>query len=248
MPNPLTKVKADAKITFSYGAPAKNPELCAQVLMVLSAWGKLDTEMGVVFASFLNTQAEIGVAIYNQLTNLNTQDAAMRAAASLVLDKNKMDLFLALMKIAKGPRDQRNQIAHGVWGYSEDLPDALLLLNPKIALKFRGQIVAASEFLKSLGPKPMPDGMLSRIIGSPRIAEDVWVYRQTDFDEVHKQLVEAIDLWSDFARFIWGAGSVLDQNNDRVEEARRRLFGQTAIRETIDRSRAKRGESPLPPL
>lgn len=219
----------------------KNPELSGRVLMVLSAWGKLDTEMGVVFASFLNTQAEIGVAIYNQLTNQNTQDGAMRSAASLVLDRHQLDLFLALMKVAKGPRDQRNEMAHGIWGFSEDLPDALLLLNPKIALKLRGQVVAASEFLKSLGPgAAVTDGMLTRITNSPRIGEDIWVYRQPDLDAIHKQIAEAIDLWSDFARFIWDAL--------RADTARRRLFTHATIRATIDQTRAGRGEPPLPPL
>jgi len=60
MPNRLFNVNPNARSTFEVGAPLKNPEMAARVLMVLSAWGKLDTEMGVVFASFMNTQADLG--------------------------------------------------------------------------------------------------------------------------------------------------------------------------------------------
>ena len=212
--------------------------------MVLTAWGKLDTEMGVVFGSFLNTQAHIGVAVYNQLTNLNTQEAALRAVAKLVLDKDQMDLFLALLKLARGPRDQRNEMAHGVWGFSEDVPDALVLFSPKAALKVRGEVVSVSEQIKmhKNHGTPLPPTLFDRLLVAGAMDDDMWVYRLPDLEEIHKQVEEAGETWRDFARFIWV------ETHDLAEEARLRLFGHSAIRQAIDRFRADRGEPPLPPL
>jgi hypothetical protein len=107
----------------------------------------------------------------------------------------------------------------------------------------RGQMVSATEHIKQYlaNGKPIPN-VLSNLIAATDIAANIWVYRQPDLEETHRQVVEATDLWEDFARYLWA------EEQPRVEEARHRLFGHAAIRSVIDQSRADGGEPPLPPI
>jgi hypothetical protein len=244
MPNPLRKVvpKGTPESDFHPGAIEKNPKMAARVLSVLSAWAKLDAEMGIVFARFLGTQSHIGAAIYNQFSNLNTQDNAMRAAAELVLNRDQLDVFYALRKASKSPRDQRNEIAHGIWGYCKEVPDGLVLWSPKESLRLRGDMSAIVEQIRmhrDFGV-PFPQRLADKFVSGVDVAELIMVYREPDIAALEKQIRAAEDLWSDFAKFIW-----LSSQTER-DEARRRLLAHTAIRKAVDEARSLRGEPPLP--
>jgi hypothetical protein len=239
MPNRLSNVKAGAQSSFADDAPSKNPEMAAKILMVLSAWAKLDAEMGLVFARFLHTEAHIGVAIYNTLGGLHAQDAAMKTAAAQVLTEEEMDLLMALLRLAKGPRNNRNEIAHGVWGYSNDVPDALLLLSPKDSNKLRGDMAAVWEQFKK-DPQKVGPALLRRI--REPVSKDIWVYRPADTDELQRKATEAYGLWDTFTHFFWPNSSA------EGDVAHRQLLAHRAIRQVIDQRRADRGEPPLSPL
>jgi hypothetical protein len=102
---------------------------------VVNASALLDVQLGWALAKLLGAGAEAGSAMYLALTSTSAQKAALLAAAKAVLDSEDLALFNALMELVKRVKDRRNTIVHGTWGWSAQVPDALILIPGREAIK-----------------------------------------------------------------------------------------------------------------
>ena len=59
------------------------------------------------------------------------QMGALEAAAKAALSPNDFDVFCAAIRMTDSVQTPRNHLAHWIWGTCEQLPDALLLADPK---------------------------------------------------------------------------------------------------------------------
>lgn len=236
MPNPLSKVKPIKSMKFDNTALTLRPVLAINIGNTLAEWARLDAVIGSVFTRLMDAE-EKGPAIYGALISGNAQEQALDAVANLMLDKDHLDLFNAIKSITKRPRDQRNNLAHGSWGYSDEIPDALLWVSPKELVRLNQR---TDSYAQNIGLGSQPD--------FPQIDRDqVLVYREPDFALIRQQIREAHVAWQDFStinKLGWQRGL----HPKQAEEARLRLFGHSAIRAHIERARQNRGEPPLPPL
>jgi hypothetical protein len=126
MPQPLSRVK---KITTRSGGPAmilQRPELAALVAAVLTSWSHTEAAFGRFLAICLHTDSSAGVAMYLSLSGAEARRSALSAAAHKTLPPDKIELFELVTKAIRPVRDRRNDFAHGLWSYSDELPDALL--------------------------------------------------------------------------------------------------------------------------
>lgn len=64
--------------------------------------------------------------MYLRLNNAEARRSVLDAAASTTLSTDDYTLFALTMKAIKPIRDRRNDFAHGFWGITAELPDALL--------------------------------------------------------------------------------------------------------------------------
>lgn len=237
MPNPLSEVRSDATaFNFDLNAAEQRPELCAQIVQTIADWARLDAVVGTVFSRLMGAESEKGAAIYGALISVNSQDAALDALAQMMLNQDGLDIFLAIKSISKSPRDQRNQMAHGIWGYCDELPDAILLLPPKAMTKFVERVDDYYDFVRE-GGKPVrgPEPDLSQI----------FVYRAADFKFVRKQIADATNSWHLFRIMALASWSLPEGLTSA--EARRRLLAIPEIRAKVDKARLNRQEPPLPP-
>jgi hypothetical protein len=65
---------------------------------------------------------------------LNTRapkNAAITAVAKTTLSSWQFEIFEVIANSSKSAQRKRDKLAHWVWGYSNDLPDALLLIDPQ---------------------------------------------------------------------------------------------------------------------
>jgi len=242
MPHKLSNVKANAQASFSLGEPEKNPEMAARILNVMSSFGRLDGEIGLVFARLLDTQAHLGIAIYNQLVSTHLQDAALKAVAPFVLEEHQLDLLMGLVDLGRGHKDIRNDIAHGIWGYSQDLPKALLLINPKTANQLRGIMATVWERQK-VAPASIAtiEPVLMKTLQRP-IQEDIWVFREKDTNNLAAEVQAVYELWDSFAHYRW------PNDQQSGDEAHRRLLAHSTLRSTVNDRRRGREQAELPPL
>jgi hypothetical protein len=75
----------------------------------------------------------LSASIYVGLETQSAKTNAITVAAdSLLIERpDELRALKALIKIAKTHQKSRNKLAHWVWGYSVQLPTALLLMDPK---------------------------------------------------------------------------------------------------------------------
>jgi hypothetical protein len=60
------------------------------------------------------------------------QMSSLAAAAKAALPPDQFEIFAAIMSAVDRVQNERNRLAHWVWGTCPELPDRLLLANPEI--------------------------------------------------------------------------------------------------------------------
>ncbi|MFW6027974.1 MAG: hypothetical protein ACOC9Q_00400 [bacterium] len=103
-------------------------------------------------------------AVFLSLENASAKKAAITALVDRKLtDEGHKRLFHAISKVVDRRYKERNRLAHWVWGYSQQLPDCLLLADPKSLAMAEAQ--SPDELQKSL-------------------SEHIFVYRESDFAQI----------------------------------------------------------------
>jgi hypothetical protein len=125
MPNPLSSVKPNANLSGVVVGPAalmSRPDLFIWIADIIAAWPHLEMQLGRLLAKLLGTQAHIGLAIYSELTGAGTQNIVLTQAAKASLADDDFHVFDLLRKRVKSVKKRRVPIAHGIWGYSTEVP------------------------------------------------------------------------------------------------------------------------------
>lgn len=126
---------------------SKRPTLAAKVAETIGIWAAIDSEILSIATAILDTDYIAVSAMLGALTSSEVKAAALLAAASEVLCANDLALFKKVREITKASRNRRNEFAHHIWIYSDDLPDALLLVDPKYISSFSARRKRAFEDL-----------------------------------------------------------------------------------------------------
>ncbi|MGR9204171.1 hypothetical protein ACU8OG_09550 [Rhizobium leguminosarum] len=129
MPKPLAEFEAN----YSFGSlPGdiieKRPEACLQAAGVLAAWATLDSNFLGLFVSLFDEPAP-AAAVYTGLSS-HAQQKALKAAAKMKMSTEELSVLRAIQKSQDELSSTRNKLAHWPWGYSGQLDDALLLVDP----------------------------------------------------------------------------------------------------------------------
>lgn len=135
MPQPVSKVlksppPTGVSISTQPGNAAMQPELAVLVAQAISIWSLVECTMGQILVDILGAKALPAVAMYSSLFSSSAQVAALKAAASVELNKEHDELLQAILKMYSSDVKQRNKFAHWVWAYSEQLPHHLILIDP----------------------------------------------------------------------------------------------------------------------
>jgi hypothetical protein len=120
------------------------------------------------------------MAIYLELIGVRTRIVALDAAAKNTLSAEHYELFAAIISLTKSAAKQRDKLAHWKWELSDDLPDALLLTDPRVVLP---------EYTRILS-KGISYWMENKKNWIPRIdPSNIFVYKETDFIELDSEIV-----------------------------------------------------------
>ena len=108
---------------------------------------------------------------------------ALKAAAlhSLTGKTEDVDMFKLVMEAVKPAANKRHAMAHGLWGHSDELPDALLWISPE-------DHVSHAEAFRLYASKVMTDPNVERV---PFLAPAIQVYRQGDLERDRDEVREA---------------------------------------------------------
>jgi hypothetical protein len=127
MPTPISTVNDRAAIHLSANTMVMWPELAKYPMLVITEWSYIDHYLGTLLADMMHAGIPEALAIYQSIWSPDGRRKALTNVAETALAADGFSLFRAVMHGLTPSRDDRHRFAHHLWGYSPDLPDALLL-------------------------------------------------------------------------------------------------------------------------
>jgi hypothetical protein len=109
-------------------------------MTAIAKWADIDKTLAELLLLMLGSpDLEVGMSMFQALNSGEAKRAALLAAAAEALKDRADDhnLFRAVLHTTSSSRDRRNEFAHHLWGTAKELPDALLLVDPRAAIKQR---------------------------------------------------------------------------------------------------------------
>lgn len=174
-PQPLSRVRSRVKVLCTPDAISLRPKLSPLVAEVIARWADIEVNVGSILTFLLHTEASPVMAMLEAIRSSSAQFDMIRAAADAKLIDPELETFQAVLKMAGSAANKRHEIAHHVWAYCEELPDALLLVEPSA---YHDIFVAVQDIMRN------PN---SRHADDPRLEPDnqrTRVYRENDFLEI----------------------------------------------------------------
>lgn len=215
--NPISRVRPKAVIAFNdiTKAMTSRPQLAVKIAECIAEYAEVEFTLGSTLGALLKSEAKTGLAMFVRANSRTAQKAMVSLAAEEVLEPDHLEIFSIIMRVAVNPAmEGRDKLAHWCWGYSPDLPKALLLMDPAHKTKD-----LASYFL-------MPEEPI-------KINRDaIFVVTETDLAGTFKKISEARRLLNRFISSIW------HRNSDAtLAQLRRSLADEPLIRAELHRMR-----------
>jgi len=107
----------------------ERPDLALLVVNAIASWSNVESFHLNFFMKLLGGPGEKAADIYLALEARSARSAAIHAAAQS-LPKSHKNLLRAVLAISSSRRKIRDKMAHGIWGISSNISDALLLASP----------------------------------------------------------------------------------------------------------------------
>jgi len=140
VPQPINLAAPNA--TIKIGSPgdrhlARHPDLAVLAIEAVASWSKVESFLLQLFVQLFGGNNTLAAEVFLSLQGQAAKSAAIRAAANSVLKERQQELRVlnAILAISKTNEKARNKLAHWTWGDSPDLPNALLLVDPRVFIQ-----------------------------------------------------------------------------------------------------------------
>jgi hypothetical protein len=135
MPNPISRVNPNASILLGnvgMGSPLKhNPELALCAMDVVRTWSDVESFRLKFYMEVLGRNNEHAKAAFLALDSDSAKNQSIRAVAERALSSELLQVFSAVQLLSKRVQKTRNRICHWTWGFSPQIKDGFLLVDPK---------------------------------------------------------------------------------------------------------------------
>lgn len=214
MPQPLSKVRPNCEIDISTGAINRRPDFAFPILRVIAFWSSIDGSLAMILSRMLKTDIATGTAMYEALSGGEAKRQVLLAAADQALAEWANVLLRAVLSASKASRNQRNDFAHHIWAVAEELPDAILLMNPSVVIRHNISHRQVHDVDGATVIKPEPFDY-----------SKIMVYRGADFERAVKEAanteLDFIYLYDAISRHPalgYGAGRRLLLSRPRIQQ------------------------------
>lgn len=168
---------------FSLGSTAhfdKHPDIAILATKVVAAAATVDGAFARMFVQLLHAEPRAAASMYLSVQADTTREAMLTAAAEAVLTTDEKELFIALRAVARSSLKLRHKVAHWVWGWSPDVPDALLICDPKEYVPLKA---AHLEFDREFNAAKSNDEVITLLGNVPKLSRDkIFVVRAADLE------------------------------------------------------------------
>lgn len=122
-----------APMLMNEALPAKRPVHLLAGMSVIAEYSSVEALVSVLLATLAGGDNEPVAAIYSVLRQGQIQAKALDAVSRVTLEKDDQQLLRDLMKVLRGASDARDKLAHRLWFYDDQLPEAVVLTDPALA-------------------------------------------------------------------------------------------------------------------
>ena len=92
---------------------------------ITTFWPDVVQQLGLLLGVMLGVNSEAAVALFATLRNARARREGLEAVAELNLDPEYHELFEAILTIVGAAEKERDHLAHGCYGMSEDIQDGI---------------------------------------------------------------------------------------------------------------------------
>ena len=133
---PLSRVKPNAMVAFNNpDTMSVRPQIAIIIAQCIADWSEAEHQLGMLLSFLLETDAGSIAAMYAAIDNRAAQLRMVEAAATHKLAPPHAEVLQAIiLDVARPAMKQRDRFAHWGWGYSPDLEEALLIIDPQTNL------------------------------------------------------------------------------------------------------------------
>src|ERR1700724_3338471 len=125
-----------AKYDIGTRSIGTRPDLEKIIGHCLMAWPHIEAEMALVLGQLLGAQRDAALAVFQSLRRSSAQRDAISEASKASLSEADQELLSAVLSVHKSIEAERNALAHGHFGTSTALPDALIWMNTNDFVSF----------------------------------------------------------------------------------------------------------------
>jgi hypothetical protein len=165
-------------LDFSIAALDHRSDLQLIIARCFMAWPIVEIEMAMILGHLLGTKDAAAVAVFEQLRRSSAQREAIMAAANIILEERDKELMSASLNAHKAIESDRNAFAHGHFGVSDLLPDAVVWMSSSDYAPIRSKSV-----------------LIGRTPTVSEITSKVYVYRLKDLKDIFNDVEWLLDYW-----------------------------------------------------
>lgn len=192
MPQPLSSIKHDATFTLATNALVGRPELADLVTQIIGVWSVIEQELETLFCRIFESNEPVSAAIYSAIPNQRTKMDALKAGVNSKFsnDIEKIENIYAVLDLVDRVKEIRHRLAHWRWGYSIDIPGALLLADPSSTklTRISQTLVRKIDFSYDDSTRIFTDKILKNIGFD---TSKIFVYFQSELNSELENLVQA---------------------------------------------------------
>jgi hypothetical protein len=226
-PQPLSRVHPRAIALASPDAITQRPQLAPFIAEIIARWADIEANLRTILSYILRAEAGPVAAMLHAVISASAQMDMIVAAGREKLFDPELEMFEAVIKIARTAAKGRHAVAHHVWAYTTELPDALLLVEPEAYSEIFVDLQRARE--------QQPAGWI--IIQPDR--DRTMVYREGDF----RQIIEDLKTVAKCTTFLI---NYLEPGHIARDQMYRRLCSEPLIDAALLRLRNSRQPRPRP--
>lgn len=219
---PLSRIRSTLSSSLFVGPEtfSARPELAALVCRVITGWAQVEGVLALVFARYAGMSVESALTIYNTVEGFRAQRQMLDGAAKWRLSPDDFHLYSATMSFVMQQYSVRNEMAHWVWARTEDLPNALVIMEPVAHRRQHSMVFGAQTgYDMAKVPKYLQE-----------LEENTFVYREPDLKWHADQMFRA-EVLADRLQWLAAAPPVYE------EQGRNHLLGEPYIVEQYDKLR-----------
>ena len=186
---PITKVLPNGQygdVAFGKVSTDLRPKLVYLVGKCLMLWPYVESRMALILGQLLGGKNAAAVAVFQLLRRSSAQREAISVAANFVLNPTDRELLSAILNVHKSIESDRNALAHGHFGISNKLPDALLWIDTSAFIALKSSHKLTRHNLET----------------QKNLIDAVYVYNTDDLARIFNDLSALNLIWVDFLSYL----------------------------------------------